>query len=80
MRSTRRITEAWEKPRGLESARWLVWLGPFVIAPILPANSYIVGVEPRGFEPPTSAVQMPAHHFADVRGRSETRLSKPLMF
>jgi hypothetical protein len=35
-------------------------------------------VEPRGFEPLTSAVQMLAHHFADVRGRSETRLSKPL--
>ena len=35
-------------------------------------------MEPRGFEPPTSAVQMLAHHFADVRGRSKTRLSRPL--
>jgi hypothetical protein len=34
-------------------------------------------MEPRGFEPLTSAVQMLVHHFADVRGCSETRLSKP---
>ena len=44
---------------------------------ILPANRYILGVEPRGFEPLTSAVQRRRKGFAVVHYCSKNRLNKP---
>jgi hypothetical protein len=41
------------------------------LANVLPANRYIYGVEPRGFEPLTSAVQMRPDESASVRLQPE---------